>query len=130
VYFRQKQARQSRIRAYRIGGNTYPVNVKGRAWVAADTFQILRLEADLISPMPEIQLLAEHEAIEYGSVKFKRRNAELWLPMTADLYFDFRGHRYHRQHSFRDYKMFSVDTKQKIGMPKGIEESSPDSLPK
>jgi hypothetical protein len=68
--------------------------------------------------MPDIELLREHQAIEYGPVRFKKNNTELWLPATAELYYEFRRHRYYRRHSFSDYLLFSVEDKQKIGAPK------------
>lgn len=123
VYFRQRSDRPSRQMSYRFPDAEYAVSLKGRAWVAADTFQIVHLEADLLNPMPKIRLLGQHQAVDYGAVFFKKKNTELWLPKSADLYFDFRGHRYHRRHSFQNYKLFSVDTGQKIGAPKEENES-------
>jgi hypothetical protein len=32
------------------------VALKGRAWFAADSYQIVSLQTDLIAPMPDIQL--------------------------------------------------------------------------
>jgi tetratricopeptide (TPR) repeat protein len=117
VYFRQRDDRPSRVRSYRINGKVYPVSLKGRAWIAADTYQILRLEAESVRAIPEITLLSEHEVVEYGPVRFRQRNVELWLPTTADLYFEFHHQRYHRQHSFHDYMLFWVDERQIIGTP-------------
>jgi hypothetical protein len=37
---------------------------KGRAWISADSYQIVRMETDLVMPVPQIQLSAEHNAIE------------------------------------------------------------------
>ena len=68
--------------------------------------------------MPEIQLLAEHTAIEYGPVKFHEINATLWLPQSAEVYFAWRGRQVHRVHSFDDYLLFTVDDKQRITTPK------------
>jgi tetratricopeptide (TPR) repeat protein len=123
VYFRQRPDRPSRQMSYRFTDAEYSVPLKGRAWIAAGTFQIVHLEADLLNPMPNIQLLSQHEAVDYGAVVFKSKKAELWLPKSADLYFDFRHHRYHRRHSFGNYKLFSVAADQKIGDPKETDES-------
>ena len=117
VYFRQKSDKQSRIRRYRIGGHVFPIALKGRAWIDANTFQVVRLETDLREAHPEMRLNSEHLVMEYGPVKFKTRNEELWLPATADYYAFFRGHRFHRRHTFTNYVLFSIDDKQKIGEP-------------
>jgi tetratricopeptide (TPR) repeat protein len=118
VYFRHRDETRSPIRTYKIGGHVYPVSLKGRAWIGASNLQVLRIETDLSSPMPEIKLLAEHQALDYGPVRFKDRSVQLWLPADTDIYFDFRGKRVHRRHSFSDFLLFSVDDKQKIEKPK------------
>jgi tetratricopeptide (TPR) repeat protein len=115
VYFAQRENTESRIRRYRMGGHVFPIALKGRAWIDANTFQIVRLETDLREAHPELRLNAEHLVMEYGPVKFKSRNEELWLPASADYYAVLRGHRFHRRHSFTDYVLFSIDDKQKIG---------------
>ncbi len=126
VHFRQRSDKPNRIREYKMGlqGLAYPVALKGRAWIAADSFHITRLETDLIAPVPEIRLVADHTAIEYGPVRFKNRKVEMWLPQSAEVYFDWRGRRMHRRHSFGNYLLFAVDDKQQISAPKAAQESS------
>lgn len=114
VRFQQRNDRPNHIQGYVIGPTTYPVNLKGRAWITAGKFQIVRIESEMISPLPEIQLLAEHQITEYGPVPFATANLELWLPKTAEVYLYFRGRRYYRRHSFEKYMLFSVDSEQKV----------------
>jgi len=113
VHFRQRHERPNRMHGYMLGGQLFPVDLKGRAWITADKFQIVRIEADMTKPMPEIQLLSEHQTVEYGPVPFPTKNTTLWLPKTAEIYFDFRKHRYYRKHTFDHFLLFSVDTEQK-----------------
>lgn len=119
VHFRQRADRPNTMKRYRIGaeGQSYPVAIKGRAWIAADTYEIVRLETDLIAPMQNIRLTADRAVVEYGPVHFRERHLDMWLPQSADVYFDWQGHRVHRRHSFSDYLLFSVDDKQQIGEP-------------
>jgi Flp pilus assembly protein TadD len=129
VYFRQRADKESRIRRYRIAGHVYPIALKGRAWIDANTFEIVRLETDLREAHPELKLNAEHLIMEYGPVRFKSRNEQLWLPASAEYYAVRRGKRFHRRHSFTNYILFSVEDKQKIGEPpkeKAAASSSPD----
>jgi tetratricopeptide (TPR) repeat protein len=120
MYFRQRPDKPNTIRTYQVGaeGQAYPVALKGRAWIAADSFQIVRLETDLIDPLLQIRLVADHAAIEYGPVHFQARNLDMWLPQSAEVHYDWRGRRSHRRHSFRNYLLFSVDDKQRISAPK------------
>jgi len=93
------------------------IQLRGSAWVDANTFQVVRLETDLREAHPELRLNSEHPVMEYGPVKVKTRNEELWLPASADYYAFFHGHRFHRRHTFTNYVLFSIDDKQKIGEP-------------
>jgi tetratricopeptide (TPR) repeat protein len=117
VHFHQRHDRPNRMHSYSVGGQDFPVDLKGRAWITADTFQIVRIEADMVKPMPEIQLLSEHQTVEYGPVPFPKKNTTLWLPKTAEIYFDLRKHRYYRRHSFDHFMLFSVDTGEKRKEP-------------
>jgi tetratricopeptide (TPR) repeat protein len=117
VHFRQRSDRPNRMHAYSVGGESFPVDLKGRAWISAATFQIMRIEADIVKPAHKIQLLSEHQAVEYGPVPFAGKNTMLWLPKKAEIYFDFRKHHYYRRHSFDNYQLFSVETEQKDKVP-------------
>lgn len=120
VHFKQRPDKPNLIKRYRIGaeGPSYPVALKGRAWIATDTYQIVRFESDMVAPVPEIRLVADHTEIEYGPVQFQSGKINMWLPQSADIYYDWRGHRIHRRHSFSNYVLFGVDEKQKISAPK------------
>jgi tetratricopeptide (TPR) repeat protein len=120
VHFRQRADKPNTFREYRIGQNgpAFPVGVRGRAWIAKDSYQILRMETDLVAKIPQIRLVADHMVVEYGPVSFRNKNVQMWLPQTAELYSEWKGHRIHRRHSFSNYLLFSVDEKQQISAPK------------
>lgn len=117
VHFRQKPAMPARLRSYRVNNVSYPISLRGRAWISTETFEVESLETDLVSPVPKIQLRAEHIALEYMPVRFLSHHAELWLPESANIYFDYAHHRMHRRHYFRDYMLFAVDEHQQISLP-------------
>jgi tetratricopeptide (TPR) repeat protein len=117
VHFKQREDRPARMHDYRVGGVLYSLHLKGRAWITADRFQIVRIESELISPVPEIRLAGEHQVVEYGPVPFGKRNIQLWLPQSAEIYLDFRRHRYYRKHSFDHYMLFAVDAEEKHKAP-------------
>jgi hypothetical protein len=118
LHFRQKAGKPARLRSYRVNTMSYPISLRGRAWISADTFQVESLQTDLVSPVPRIQLRAEHIAVEYMPVQFTSHHQRLWLPQSADIYFDYGNRRMHRRHHFRDYMLFAVDEKQEISLPK------------
>ena len=122
VHFRQRPDKPNELKTYQFGinGPSYPVGLKGRAWISADSYRLVRMETDLIAPMPEIQLLAEHTEIEYGPVKFRESHVNLWLPKCAEVYLAWRGRRIHRRHSFDNYMLFMVDDQQRINKPPAL----------
>jgi tetratricopeptide (TPR) repeat protein len=126
VYFRQRDNLPGRISGYVVNGATHPISLKGRAWITADSFQIAHLETDMVKPMPEIQLTLEHISVDYKPVHFQARREEVWLPSSANLYFEYRKQRYHRLDSYSHYKLFSVDSTQEIQQPN---EDDPGSWP-
>jgi tetratricopeptide (TPR) repeat protein len=131
IRFRQREDKPSRIRSYTVGstGRAYQLNLKGRAWFLASNFQILRLETDLIKPLPEIQLAVDHTSAEYGPVHFRSRGIDIWLPQAADLLCQRKGKWRHERITFSDYFLFAVDHRQELASPKvrechpSIEES-------
>ena len=125
VYFKQRDDRPNRMHSYKVGKLVYPVKLKGRAWITADKFQIVRIESEMVRPMPEIRLLSEHQLVEYGPIRFDKKNMSLWLPKSAEIYFDFRQHRYYRRHSFDHYMLFSVDSDEKRKEPVGKAADQP-----
>jgi len=118
VHFRQRSDKPSHLQSFDFTNASFTVDLKGRAWIAASNYQIVRLEADLVSPLRNIQLLTEHQTVEYQPIKFTKTNSVVWLPASADIYMDFRHERFHRRHSFSHYQLFSVGTSQKISQPK------------
>lgn len=118
VHFEQRLDRPNRIRSYVVGKNYYAVPLEGRVMIDAGTLQVLRLESELIKPVPEIKLTQEHISIDYASVQFRTDQQQLWLPKTAELYVERNKSRYYRRHIFSDFHIFSVRTDQNVHAPK------------
>jgi len=127
LHFRQRKDKPNTIRQYRMGlmGQAYPVNLKGRVWVDASTYQVVRLESQIIAPIPEIKLMVDDTVIEYGPVHFKAKHVSMWLPQIAEVYSEWGSKRFHQSHTFSNYALFSVDEKQKISEPVQKAETEP-----
>jgi tetratricopeptide (TPR) repeat protein len=117
IHFQQRPDYSNRMLVYKVGHHSLAVGLKGRAWIDADTSQILAMESDMMRPLPEIRLFRDHQLIEYGPVSFRKNATQLWLPKSADWYCSLSGRRYHRRHTFSQFLLFSVDDKQKISKP-------------
>jgi len=122
VHFRQRDHNNSQFADYTLGAQTYPMKLKGRAWLTVKDFEIVRIESDLESPLPRLPI--QHQIAEYGPVHFASKNLDLWLPTNVDLYFELNRQRYHRRHSFEHYMLFSVNSDEKATPPTTKKASS------
>jgi tetratricopeptide (TPR) repeat protein len=120
VRFEQRKEVVSRLMRWTNRHGTFPVPLKGRVWIAANTYDVLHLETDLREPVRQIELSRDHRAIDYGPVQFEHGGTSLWLPWYAELYMELRGKRYHHRHTLTNYKLFSVDTTHVVSAPKAI----------
>jgi tetratricopeptide (TPR) repeat protein len=106
------------VREWRKRGMLYEIPIKGRIWVASASFDLLRVETDLIAPIDKLELSRDHLTVDYGPVSFQNGASTLWLPWTAEMYMELHGKRYHHKHFLTDYMLFEVDTSNKIHKPK------------
>jgi hypothetical protein len=116
MHFRQRDDKPSRLADLVVGGNTYPINLKGRAWITADSFQIVRIESELSKSLPV--LAVQHQIAEYGPVHFQKKNIDLWLPQNVDLFFELNKHRYYRRQTFDHFMLFATNAEEKQQVPK------------
>lgn len=101
-----------------IDGKSYDIRLRGIAWILEDSYQVAHLEIDLAETIPKIRLRLDHQAIEYLPVSFPESDTTIWLPSSAELYMDFRGHRFYRRHTYTNFKLFSVSVQQQFGGPR------------
>jgi tetratricopeptide (TPR) repeat protein len=118
IRFEQRREMASRLMTWKNNRGIFPVALKGRAWVAANSYDLLHIETDLREPIPRLELDRDHLLIDYGPVQFDRGKKSLWLPWYAELYLQVHGKRYHHRHTLRNYALFSVDTEHQINAPK------------
>jgi hypothetical protein len=85
------------------------------------------METDLFAPLPQIRLALDHIAVEYAPVHFRQGAVDMWLPQSAEVFYEWRGRRVHQVHNFSHYMLFSVDDKQKISAPKGQDAALPEN---
>ena len=117
MYFQQRRDRPSRTASFGDKGNVYPVRLKGRAWIAKDSGEVMHLETGLMEGIPAINVQEWYLSIDYGPVQFRTRDVRIWLPQTVDAYCNFGLHRAISYHTFRNFLLFSVQTDQVIGKP-------------
>jgi VWFA-related protein len=118
VTVRQRKDRPDHTATFTASnGDVYPAPLKGRAWIAQDSGEVLHLEIGLMHPVLPVGVMGWFLAIDYGPVKFRTRNVEVWLPQFAETYDDSDYRRTIISHEFSNFLLFSVDTKQETSSP-------------
>ena len=117
VHFEESADPNKAFTAIHIGGSVYLPKFKGRAWITTSGYDVLRIETDLVAPIPNIKLQREHQWINYAPVEFSKRHDRLWLPESTSLYIAYRGRRYERVHRFSQFQIFSVDSAEAVKEP-------------
>jgi VWFA-related protein len=118
VHFEQRKDRPGRTAKFWVGDAARPEMLKGRAWISAENFQVVHLEASLMSDLSQIGLQEFAFSVDYESVRSPSGNPEFWLPNKIIIYRDFGAHRVVLDHTFTDFQLFAVDTKEKVQEPK------------
>ncbi len=128
IRFEQRKEARYSIREWRKNGQILDLPLKGRFWLSASNYDLLRIETDLIEPVVQLELTMDHLLVDYGPVTFQSGNATLWLPWSAEMFMQLHGVRYHHKHYLSNYFLFSVDSNHNISAPKN-EPTIPPSHP-
>ena len=84
----------------------------GLVWIDAESFQIVRLYTSLLDPVPNLRLRKLTTEIQFHQVAFDGNSTVLWLPQTVEIVVDWRGRILRNQHSYSDFKLFNVESKE------------------
>jgi len=118
VHFQQRKDKPPRTTKMETPTKIYPVSIKGRAWIAADSGQVLHLETNLMERVPIIELEENAYSVDYAPVKFPSQDVEVWLPQFVLGYTHYANQRIVTEHTFSDFQLFSVQTRMIIPKPK------------
>jgi hypothetical protein len=118
VYFQQRKDKPGRTFSFVVGDTVHTARLKGHAWIAADSGEVVHLEMGLMEAIPAYKLRQWYLAISYVPVRFPTHDVEIWLPQIADSFSDFGDHRSIVFHTFTNFILFWTDTDLKIAKPK------------
>jgi hypothetical protein len=98
-------------------GVVYPAPLKGRAWIAKDSGEVVHLEIALMHPIQPVNIQSWSLSINYAPVHFRTRNIDVWLPQSAEVYRENESGRTFTSHKFTDFRLFSVDVNMEPNSP-------------
>ena len=98
-------------------GVIYPAPLKGRAWIAKDSGEVVHLDLALMHSIPPVHIQSWTLSIDYAPVHFRTRNIDVWLPRSAEVYRESESGRAFTSHRFTDFRLFAVDINQEPTPP-------------
>jgi hypothetical protein len=89
-------------------GNQCLTYIQGVVWIDQSTFNIFRLQTDLLSPLPDIHMNQLRSTLKYSEVKIKQRNLTLWLPSDVDVSWRVGDRDGEEIHRYSHYRLFGA----------------------
>jgi tetratricopeptide (TPR) repeat protein len=123
IAFAQQPGKARMHGEFRVAGVPTPTFARGLAWINSDTFEILRLRTDLLAPVPQILLKSQTTDIDFAEVRFEGMREPFWLPQQVTVTVDWHGKQLRNVHQYSDYKLYTVESTQKVSGPK-VDNSS------
>jgi hypothetical protein len=117
VHFQQRKDRPSHTVSFRDKGVVYPAHLKGRAWIAAGSGEVMHLETGMMEGIAPMHVRGWYLSIDYAPVQFRTQKVSIWLPRDVDAYCEFDEYRTITYHTFSNFMLFSVHTDQEIQKP-------------
>ena len=94
-----------------LGANAYPLLYQGIAWIDEATFRIVRLETDLLAPLPSISLQRMRSDLLFSEVRIPQLAQPLWLPKQVELTWRQEDQLLGEMHLYTKYRLFNVTVK-------------------
>jgi len=117
VHFQQRNDKPIHTVAFHDLGGVYPAKLKGRAWIASDSGEVMHLETSLVERIAPMHVRNWYLSIDYAAVRFRTQNVSIWLPRNVDAYCQFDDYRTITYHTFGNFMLFSVHTDQEVEKP-------------
>ena len=95
-----------------------PLLYQGLVWVNPSNYQIVRMRTDLLAPGIGIDLTRQTSEIWFSEVRFQSVPQSFWLPREVVVTSESYGWLYRNIHRYSDYRVFTVETQEKIEPPK------------
>jgi hypothetical protein len=88
-----------------------PLLYQGVAWIDQESYRIVRIRTDLLSPLPHIKLLQATSTVDFSAVVIPKFTETLWLPKSVELTWDLNGNRLGELHRYSKYQLFAATSR-------------------
>jgi VWFA-related protein len=84
---------------------------QGIAWIDQSSFNVVRLQTDLLSPVPSVNLLQMTTDLRFRSVRIKGYDADFWLPSQVLIRTEQGESVLNELHQYSRYKFFHAQSR-------------------
>ena len=126
VSFAQQPGKARLAGAFKLNGAPSMTFTQGLAWIDTESYQVVRVRSDLLTPLPQVHLERQTTEIDFGAVRFKKISQEFWLPQRVSVAVDWNGKHLRNEHQYTDFELFSVNATEKEDQRKEPAEPSKD----
>jgi VWFA-related protein len=92
-------------------GKEVPFFFQGIAWIDQSTFDVVRLQTDLLSPVPSVNLLRMTTELRFRSVRIHGYDAAFWLPFEVLIRTEQTETVVDELHHYSGYKFFHAESR-------------------
>ena len=103
---------------FQVGSIMEETYKQGIAWIDAGNYQIIRLISDLLRPLPKLRLEKLSTQIDFDEVHFDKTRDAFWLPVRVAVIVHWNDRILRNTHAYAGFKLFDVETTQKVVKPK------------
>jgi tetratricopeptide repeat protein len=111
IAFAQRPEAARLLGEFRAGGDGVLTLSQGVIWIDAATYQIIRMQTDLLFPLPKARLNRQTTDIHFGEVRFPEAGISFWLPRDVAVTIDWKGKLLRNQHTYSNFHLFSAKTR-------------------
>jgi len=94
-----------------VGGNDCRFYSQGVAWIDAAAAQIVRLQTDLLTPVPAVGMKRLRSEIDFNTVNIARANLTLWMPKSVEVSWESTDQAGAELHKYSKYRLFRATSR-------------------
>ncbi len=113
VAFAQSPEKAQMVERFNTDQESILVLFQGIAWIDSNSYKIVRLRSDLLSPQPKIRLERQTTEITYQPVQFKELASAMWLPSEVAVTVEWKGRTFRNSHTYSRFRLFNTEVKEK-----------------
>ena len=94
-----------------VGADACRHFIQGILWIDQSSFEIVRLETDLLAPLPGVHLTRLRSELHFSEVKIPTRNLILWMPSDVKISWQGKDAAGVELHHYSNYRLFAATSR-------------------